>query len=430
MNLKRNITFQLEKRRKDGFIIEENVPIRMRVVFGGKRIEFTTGYRIDMNKWDAEIGRVKKGCSNKLKQSFSEINADLNRYESIIHDIFKEYELKGEMPSVDDVKTIFNSRIAVKTPEDSSDSEQSKVKSFWEVYDEFTKECARQNDWTEATKKKFKTLKNHLVAFKKLNSFDFLTEKGLNDLVDYFRNKKDMLNSTIKKEIGYLKWFLKWAANKGYNTNLTYSSFSPKLKNTQAKVIFLTDEELEAIKNSQIPENKKYLERVRDVFIFCCYTGLRHSDVYNLRRSDVKENHIEITTIKTQDSLIIELNKHSRAILDRYKEIEFKDYKALPVISNQKMNEYIKELAKLAKIETPVRITQYKGHERIYTVYPKHELLSTHTGRKTFICKALSLGIPPNVVMKWTGHSDYKAMKPYIDIADSIKVDAMSRFDL
>ena len=304
------------------------------------------------------------------------------------------------MPSVDDVKTIFNSRIAVKTQEDSSDSEQPKVKLFWEVYDEFTKECVRQTDWTEATKKKFKTLRNHLITFKKLNSFDFLTEKGLNDLVDSFRNKKGMLNSTIKKEIGYLNWFLKWAANKGYNTNLAYASFSPKLKNTQAKVIFLTDEELEAIKKFQIPENKKYLKRVRDMFIFCCYTSLRHSDVYNLRRSDIKENHIEITTIKTQDSLIIELNKYTRAIIDKYKEIEFKDYKALPVISNQKMNEYIKELAKLAKIETPVRITQYKGHERIDTVYPKHELLSTHTGRKTFICKALSLGIPPNVVMK------------------------------
>lgn len=50
--------------------------------------------------------------------------------------------------------------------------------------------------------------------------------------------------------------------------------------------------------------------------------------------------------------------------------------------------------------------------------------------RKTFICKALSLNIPPNVVMKWTRHSDYKAMKPYIDIADSIKVNSMALFDL
>lgn len=82
-------------------------------------------------------------------------------------------------------------------------------------------------------------------------------------------------------------------------------------------------------------------------------------------------------------------------------------------ISNQKMNTYIKELGKLAGINTPIRITQYRGNERIDNVYPKYELLCTHTGRKTFICKALSLGIAPNVVMKWTGHSDYNAMKPY-----------------
>ena len=432
MNLKRNITFQLERRKKNGILIDENIPIRMRVVFDGKRIEFTTGYRIDRNKWDEENGRVKKGCSNKLKQSYSEINVDLNRYESIIHDIFKEYELQSVMPSVEDVKTIFNSRIAIKKPE-SPEVEEENVepqKSFWEIYDEFTKECGRLNDWTPATKQKFKALKNHLLKFKKLQSFEFLNEKGLNDIVEFFRNKCNMLNSTIGKQLGYLKWFLKWAANKGYHNNLAYATFSPKLKNTQAKVIFLTDEELDQIKTYQIPETKQYLERVRDVLIFCCYTGLRYSDVANLKKSDVKENHIEVTTVKTQDSLIIELNKHSRAILKKYEDVEFEGGKVLPVISNQKMNEYIKELGKLANIETPVRITQYKGHERIDTIYPKHELLSTHTGRKTFICKALSLGIPPNVVMKWTGHSDYKAMKPYIDIADSIKVNSMALFDL
>ena len=54
---------------------------------------------------------------------------------------------------------------------------------------------------------------------------------------------------------------------------------------------------------------------------------------------------------------------------------------------------------------------------------------TTHAGRRTFICNALSLGIPANVVMKWTGHSDYKAMKPYIDIADDIKANAMNKFD-
>ncbi len=429
MNLKRNITFQLESRKKDGKPIIENVPIRMRVVFGGKRIEFTTGYRIDVAKWDSDRQRVKNSCTNKLKQSASEINAELNRLDAIIQDIFKEYELQGTMPSIEDVKALFNVRIALKQEEEPQEEITIPQKSFWEIYDEFTKECGGLNDCTPATFWKFNALKNHILKFKKLNSFDYLTEKGLNDLVDFFRNKCNMLNSTIGKQLGYLKWFLKWATNKGYNTNMAYAAFSPKLKNTQAKVIFLTDEELDKIKSLDLPDTKQYLERVRDVLIFCCYTGLRYSDVANLRRSDVKENHIEVTTVKTADSLVIELNRHSRAILEKYKDVAFEGDKVLPVISNQKMNDYIKELGKLAGIDTKIRITQYKGHDRIDTIYPKYELLCTHTGRKTFICKALSLGIPPNVVMKWTGHSDYKAMKPYIDIADSIKVDAMSRFD-
>ena len=98
-------------------------------------------------------------------------------------------------------------------------------------------------------------------------------------------------------------------------------------------------------------------------------------------------------------------------------------------ITNQKMNDYLKELGELAEINEPVRETYYKGNERIDEVTPKYALLSTHAGRRTFICNALALGIPAQVVMKWTGHSDYKAMKPYIDIADDIKANAMNKFN-
>ena len=73
--------------------------------------------------------------------------------------------------------------------------------------------------------------------------------------------------------------------------------------------------------------------------------------------------------------------------------------------------------------------TNPKRNERIDEVTPKYALLSTHAGRRTFICNALALGIPAQVVMKWTGHSDYKAMKPYIDIADDIKANAMNKFN-
>ena len=158
--------------------------------------------------------------------------------------------------------------------------------------------------------------------------------------------------------------------------------------------------------------------------------GLRYSDVFNLKRTDIKDNHIEVTTIKTADSLIIELNNHSKAILDKYKDIHFENNKALPVITTQKINDYLKELGELVGIDEPIRETYYKGNKRIDEVTPKYALLSTHAGRRTFICNALSLGIPAQVVMKWTGHSDYKAMKPYIDIADATKINAMDKFNL
>ncbi|MEO4980551.1 site-specific integrase, partial [Bacteroides ovatus] len=90
MNIKRNIIFSLESRKKNGVPIVENVPIRMRVIFASQRIEFTTGYRIDAAKWDADKQRVKPGCTNKLKQSASEINTDLLRYYTEIQNIFKE----------------------------------------------------------------------------------------------------------------------------------------------------------------------------------------------------------------------------------------------------------------------------------------------------------------------------------------------------
>lgn len=127
--------------------------------------------------------------------------------------------------------------------------------------------------------------------------------------------------------------------------------------------------------------------------------------------------------------MIIELNNHSKAILDKYKDVAFEYDKVLPVITNQKMNDYLEELAEMAGIDEPVRQTYYKGNERIDDVTPKYTLPGTHAGRRTFICSALALGIPPQVVMKWTGHSDYKAMKPYIDIADDIKANALSKFN-
>ena len=426
MNIKRNIIFTLESRKKDGVLIVENVPIRMRVNFASKRIEFTTGYRIDAEKWDSDKQRVRNGCTNKLKQSASEINDSLLGYYTEVQEIFKKFEVEEIMPTPEQIKEAFN---ALHKPIEEVKQRKSTPNAFYKVFDEFVRDCGRQNDWTDSTYEKFAAVKNHLMNFRDGLTFDFFDEKGLNDYVTYLRDVKEMRNSTIGKQLSFLKWFLRWAFKKGVHQNNAYDSYKPKLKSTQKKIIFLTWEELNKLREFEIPAAKQALDRVRDVFLFQCFTGLRYSDVFNLRRSDIKGDHIEVTTVKTSDSLIIELNNHSKAILDKYKDVAFEDDKVLPVITNQKMNDYLKELAELAGIDEPVRQTYYRGNERIDEVTPKYALLGTHAGRRTFICNALALGIPPQVVMKWTGHSDYKAMKPYIDIADDIKANAMSKFN-
>ncbi len=117
----------------------------------------------------------------------------------------------------------------------------------------------------------------------------------------------------------------------------------------------------DAVARIAIPATKQYLERVRDVFLFQCFTSLRYSDVCNLRRSDVKENLRGNDRHKTADSLMIELNDHSCAILNKYKDVPFEGDKVLPIISKQKMNDYLNKLSKLAGIDEPVRETYYNA---------------------------------------------------------------------
>jgi len=176
MNIKRNIIFALEGRKKNGVLRTEDVPIRMRVVYDSNRIEFTMRYRTDMSKWDAAKQRVRNGCTNKLKISSSEINVELNRCESLIQDIFKEFELQEVMPTKEQLKYAYNARVKA---DDVKNIEVIQQKSFWEIYDEFTQENGKLNDWTKSTFEKFAAQKNHLMDFKKMRILICLQKRDL-----------------------------------------------------------------------------------------------------------------------------------------------------------------------------------------------------------------------------------------------------------
>ena len=417
MVVKYRAQFLLDK-EKDSF----SAKLRYRIKWGKNIVAFGLGYRIDIDKWSLESQRCKNNTTHgKNKTPASVINRTIQKYE----DAFLKIKNRSESEAIDlapeEFRNLFNIEIGKEV------STKTKSSSFFEIYDIFIFDEAPNNQWNKRTIQKMQTQKKVLYEFDFEMRFEKFNEEYISSYQKFLEDK-DHKNSTISKELAALKWFLKWAKRKGYNKFSEFELFKPKIKNIQKKIIFLNQSELKKLREFEIPEEKKNLEKIRDIFLFQCFTGLRYSDVFNLKKANIRENYIEVTTLKTSENLIIELNKLSKNILERYKDIEGE--KALPVISNQKMNDYLKELAELAGINDLVTTTYYKGNVRFEEITPKYALLGTHAGRRTFVCNALSLGIPPNVVMKWTGHSDYKSMKPYIDIADEIKATAMDKFNL
>jgi integrase len=406
--------------------------LRIRLRWSENVVNFNIGCRVELDKWEPDTQRCKTGTSHGTKKlSAKEINSEVQRAEDAISDMFQTYEMKKQIPTIDMVRCDFNNRMSrtVKI--------QKSEKSLFDYFDEFVSQKGQENSWKYSTIQKFDAVKKHLTEFDDQLTFEMLNETKLSNYLIFLRDKKDMRNSTLLKQLAFLKWFLRWAAGKGYNTNLAYSTFNPKMNKTEKKVIFLNWAELMTVysfdfkksKEPLTPENINALERVRDVFCFCCFTSLRYSDVQNLKRSDIKKDEFTFTSIKTGDTLTIELNNYSRAILAKYADQVYPGNRALPVISNQKMNDHLKDLGRICGIDETITQTYYKGSTRLDEVYPKFELLGTHAGRRTFICNALALGIAPQTVMKWTGHADYKSMKPYIDIADAEKKKAMNLFN-
>lgn len=418
MYIKRNTLFfpDIEKGKTDA-------KLRMRIRWDKKTVNFNLGHRIIVNKWNKESQRYKHNAINEKKVSATIINSKIQFYQDKSEDTFKLFELENKIPNVQEFRIAFN-KILGKT-----DTPKEQKKDFYSLFDKFTQEMGQLNNWKESTYKKFKTIKGHLQSFNENLSFEYLDENGLSQLVYFLRDEKDYRDSTIGKYLSFVKWFLKWSIQKNYSSNKDFEVFKPKLKTSNSTIIYLDWDELMSVYKKDIPSEHQNLEKVRDVFCFCCFTSLRYSDVANLKKSNIYENHIEFTTVKTSDALIINLNNYSSAILEKYKDYESKDHHAFPVLSNQKMNTNLKKLAEICELDRPITQTYFKGNERVDEVSLLYQVISTHAARRTFISNALILGIPPQTVMQWTGHSDYSAMKPYIAIADKEKAKAMELFN-
>ena len=230
--------------------------------------------------------------------------------------------------------------------------------------------------------------------------------------VEYLTNKGYSPN-TVGARVKDLKMFMNEAYERNLHTNMDFKKkrFSKPKEETTA--IYLNADELTKIYNCDLGDNPK-LDKIRDLFLIGCYTGLRFSDLSLLGAENINsvDGTITVRTVKTGKTVVIPLHTVIRQLLEKY------DNELPRVPSNQKFNDYIKEVAKKAELNEPILLQKTKG-TLIYTETElKHDLVTSHTARRSFATNAYLAGVPPISIMKITGHKTESSFMKYIKISD------------
>ncbi len=408
--------------------VTKNGQIMIRVRWNGKKNEvgFSVGYSIDPMKWDSNKQLVKSNTTHRIGGKIvyaREINNTIRIFLGYIEEIFIEYSLHNETPGTADLKELVNEKLGRNKPEVP---DNDKKKALKDIFKEFLSERVLEGNWSKAAEYKYRQMWLQLTSCDATIELDALDKNKLIQLTNWYINN-DYCNRTIVKQFRILKSFLRWISKNGYVIQPGVLEFKPKLKVIPKVVTFLKYKELMHFFEYEFPKEKEYLSKARDMFCFMAFTSLRYSDLAKLRPSNVIDGYLDFCTEKTDDKLRIALNEHAQKIIDKY--AWYKGDTIFPVPSNQKLNDYLKEAAKLAGLDREITQVYFKGNTRHEDTYKFWEQISCHDARRTFVCCSLALGIPPSVVMSCTGHSDYESMKPYIEVADETQKLEMDKWN-
>lgn len=383
--------------------------------FNNQRLKYSTGEKISPKHWSPTKQRAKESAQFV---EYPEFNQRLKNIETAINNCFRRL--------LNDQKII--------TPELLKEALILELNQ-----DHLTKKRVDLIEWIEReikiieTDQKpgsiqvYKALLNHLKNFAKARNykltFDNITIEFYEQFRDYLLNEKRLLTNTFGKQIKTLKTFLNLATEKGINKNLTYKSRLFKSPQETVDHIYLTPDELDRLHQTDFGA-KGYLSRTRDAFLIGCHTGLRFSDFTQLKRENLVEtNHgfvFNVKTLKTNEKVVVPVKAVVKAIWDKYEG-------ELPrAISNQKMNDYLKEMAKIAGISQSTIIKRTSGKEVRETIRPKFELVSTHTARRSFATNAYLAGIPPISIMKLTGHRTESSFLKYVKVSQERNAELLS----
>lgn len=391
------------------------------------KVKVKTEFNVIPKDWDFKKQRIKHQVSGAVP-----INGSIDILETKVTELFNK--LRFDFPNMKFDEIALNLKEYVKT--DIAPIYSEKNKTFYSVFDDYIE--AKQLNVSPLTIKKYNTLKKSLIEFDPGLTFDKIDLNFFDKYINFLSTKKPtgrqktrkeglqdgLLNDTASKYIENLKNFLKWSYERGKHTNTMHvnSGFyvTRKPKND---IVTLKLDELKKLYEFDLSNNQR-LERVRDIFCFGCFTGQRWSDIERFKKSDINGTNWNFEAYKVKKRITVPLVGYASTAMDILKKYNFE----LPVISNQKMNDYLKEAGKVAGLDRQVQIKRYIGKKEILFDEPLYTFISSHTARRTAVSLLLNVGnMPINKVRDITGHSSLKTLDKYIDKDVEALEDSMSQ---
>jgi integrase len=386
--------------------------------YQNKKVKHYTNRKIHPKHWNSNLQEVRKSHPNS-----AELNHWLKSIKILVANLdlewTKKYSPTGVVPIISEIylKDSLDKYFTKTTKEEREDDNK---KSFWGYYNQFLSRMkngtrvhlSKGTPMASKTISQFDNLKRHLENYQRVKKttidFDKIHLTFYNEFVEYLTTKLNLAPNTIGKLITNLKVFLREAFDEGVTTNNIFANRKFRSNSSLSDTVYLTPTEILEILNLDLTKNKK-LEKVRDMFIVGCYTGLRFSDIISIRPEAINDGMIELTQVKTKERVAIPIISEIQKILIKY------DY-SMPKISNQKFNEYLNEVAKMCEsLKTEVTKEAIQGGRRIIIKKPKYEFITSHTARRSFATNEyMSKGLSVRDIMAITGHKTEKSFYRYI----------------
>ena len=386
--------------RKPRTVGDGEYPLYVRITTEGQKTEFTIGRKVQPTNWDQ---RAQKSTGRSRRDI--ELNKYLEMVRSRFYEIHNRLLNEGKYINPQIMKNHYFGMV-------------EKPKMLCDVFRETNvkrKEEYERGDMGYATFSRWERCVTYLEEFMTLTRSEKdipikdVTKGFIQDFEHFLRMSKECANNTTVRYLRYLKNVLQYAlANKW----ISEDPFSGKrFKRTKAERTFLTEPELQRMMALDLKAFPR-IETVRDTFVFCCFTGLAFIDIQTLKRSDISTDAegnmwIRKKREKTDELSVIPLLEVPRKLIEKYKghpKVMLEDV-VLPVISNQRNNAYLKELADLAKIN-------------------RH--LTSHIARHTFATVSLNNHVPIESISKMLGHADIKTTQIYAKMLDSTVYEDMA----